>query len=973
MEDNQKELINKVLLLMNYDNKKTLTENKKNILNEQIPGSTHPLPLNWKNNIPLPKVGEWLPNTDSRILNNKIKDNFRKDKEGNGAYFIPTGGENSDGDYLQPFYMWDSKVYSDKNGDQYIKMEEWVEDPKSTNVMWGYKKTGNSKDFYLTKNGKKIKENPFTMRGSGKNQRVDYNNIETKGSDIFLDKNGNIKDPDKNLKEFLNRLDTTNVKEKKEFDSLLNAWVNYLMSKNLTELLGVYDKVVSFGKGGNTKDLPNYGKGTTTLGSIVLENEIYNRKSQAGQNPPKPEDIDGKSKYGIPQGYFIKTATDLYNSLYESKPNESDGNEFRGWFIKQYPDKAKNPCGDGENLDPEGKYDNKYILCAAEYKPKGSDKTAYQLFKQTKEQKNVTMDAGPKLSDKYSLDSENLGVVNKNCIPFCFLNDDELKVFKSCIGNPSSEEWKYLEQSWYANAMENTDNSKEALSTAIRLKLFSCQPLKISKENAEFLSQKIDNKIYGKLTKMIGAQDVQGQSRRAKEQKIENEAQKQEFYKWVIKQQRVTNIYDIKWLECTIGLKTEDECGDTPYCGRAGKDFLEKIARGELKTTKGKTVGNPYRDSGGNIKHYIPDTYDGSSMDNQWDIPCSSDFWDEWGGTIQIGAAIAGVIASTILAGPLGATETLALLAELSIDAAAGSYALYQSVKEKNNVDIAANAVFLALPFLLDLPATDKLFKEFKYGKTNISNLNDKFNAFKLSNPQYTSDELSTWMKNLNGHELATFNKVISKSETDKYFQSQLKDAIKKQSDLMAGAKLTGARYWVPNSTMLKMLIYVGPMAGYIFAIRNKSIKDNLIRLQNNKKLTVQQVIAWDAALMGLTNDQYLELANRIKNNPNYFVEQSNTPEFKNLEKTKKQLENTKITEEDAKRFEDEFNKNVELLLKQQNLDGDKPTVSSTSEEIPNPETSNGIEINPNDVEKYEDEGYTVRKDASTKKYYAYK
>ena len=56
------------------------------------------------------------------------------------------------------------------------------------------------------------------------------------------------------------------------------------------------------------------------------------------------------------------------------------------------------------------------------------------------------------------------------------------------------------------------------------------------------------------------------------------------------------------------------------------------------------------------------------------------------------------------------------------------------------------------------------------------------------------------------------------------------------------------------------MIIYSGPIAGYTVAVKNKIIKDSLIRLQANKRLSVQQVVAWDAALFGLTNDQLLEI-----------------------------------------------------------------------------------------------------------------
>jgi hypothetical protein len=915
MRREKREILERVLLLMKYDNKKTLSENYSGVISEQ------------QSNL---KIGQWLPNSDSRITNNKTKENFVRDTKSDGAYYIPLPPTDEYGEEIAPFNAWDGKIYKDTNGRYYIKYDEFISDPK--NKIYPFRKSGKSKNYLLTKNGKPLTYNPIeTTKGM-----VNPSSREIRGSDLFLDKSGKLKNPEKNLRQFLDFLDNptqtmindfNKLGNQSDYGRLINSWVDYIMGKNLNDLLDEYDKIVSYGKGGNTKDLPNYGKGTTTVSSIILENEIYNRKSQSGKNPIKPEDITGKPKKWIPKGYFFKTATDIYNQNYESYPKEENVNLFRQWFNYYFPEKSKNPCGDGEKLDKTGPL-TKYVKCASDFKPNKIERKGLLV-------PPAGIEGGP------------LRIENGN----------QKSAYQLFLENSSGEDPLTKK-----NATIPAPNFKEDPIVAAKREGLIGMYYDGSTSDLMRQLQQLDPITYNYTEKdfeIADAYDEKDAENKIKSSPEYQEKQKDEFYRWVIKQQRVTNIYDSKWLECTIGIKQESECGETPYCGRLGKEFLEKIARGELKTKNGNTVGNPYRDSSGKIKYYLPDNFDGTSMSNQWDVPCSSDTWDEWGNTIQIGGALAGVIASWIIP-PLGGSATLALLAELSIDAAAGAYALYQSVKEKDKTGIAFNSLFLALPFLLELPATDKLFKNIKYGKKGISDLTDKFEQFKNSNPQYTSAELADWLNGLSGYELATFKNVIKETESNPYFKQQMKDALSRQADIFKRASL-GKRAWIPGTTLSKMLVYVGPMSGYIFGIRNKAIKDNLIRLQNNKQLTVSQVVAWDAALMGLNNDQYAELIRTLKNNPNYFVEQSNTPEFKNLEKIKRQLENTKITDEDTKKFEDEFKKNVELLLNKQNL--------GTNE----PETTNGIEINPDDIEKYEDEGYTVKKDVSKKKYYAYK
>ena len=958
MDSNQKEILERLLLMMKYDSSKTLNENKKEIrlISEQYSPSNggfngdktgwKPYSYSdskgkymsnvegWSQGIDFPYVGQWLPNSDSRVTNPNIRFNFKIPKDGKGAFFIPLTYEQPiDGYYSKGlFHDWDGKVLKDANGFYYINMYEKKAD---SNSFSGLKKTGNYFRSYLIKNGKGLKYNPFTMFNGAIDPRVST----VKLSDTLLDKSGKLKDT-KNLKSLLDSIDKpeTGIMDtwlknpiNSEFGKLINAWVDLIMSKNLDELLKLYNDVVKLGKGGNTRDLPNYGKGTTTFSSMVLENEIYNRRAQNRQQgqpePPKPEVIDGKTMYGIPQGYFVKTATDLYNQTYEDTPNKDNVDTFRTWFNYFFPDKSKNPCGDGENLDKTGPV-NKYVICAANFIPKKIErkgllinplggtirppsientntKTAFNIFK---ENPNSKLSTEPKPEPKRLMGLTSRDIVMMAREAGVFVDDT--------LGNDS------FNPEGVMNQLQLKDPEKYKFTTSdyesVKKSLES--EMEARKENI-----KMANPEYKK------------QKENEKEEK--EKSQKEEFYKFVITQTRVTNIYDTTWLECTIGVKNESECGKTPYCGRGGKEFLEKIARGELKTSDGKTVGSPYIDNSGNVKYYVPDvTSDGDPLKNQWDVPCTSDTWDEYGGYIQIGGAIAALIASSIVTGPLGAGITAGIITELTVDAIIGGYALYQSIKEKDNIGIAVNAIFLALPLILDIPATDKFFKQIKYGREAISNLSSKFDTFKLSNPNYTSQELETWLNGLSGYELNTFNKVIKQMETDTYFQSQMKDAIKRNSDLFADATISAKRFWIPKPGIQKMLVYTGPMAGYLFATKNKAIKDNLIRLESNKRLTVSQVVAWDAALMNCTNDELVMIQKAVAANNNYFYEMSKLPEYQDAYKIKKELENFSMNEADAQRLLDSFNAAVDDLLdkalKPENLKLDSVKTNTPTDSI---------------------------------------
>ena len=97
MDSNQKELLERVLLMMKYDSSKTLNENKKEIIliSEQYSptkggfvgdgigwkpststGKRYSLVDEWPKGVDFPYVGEWVPNSDSRLSNPKTKPNF---------------------------------------------------------------------------------------------------------------------------------------------------------------------------------------------------------------------------------------------------------------------------------------------------------------------------------------------------------------------------------------------------------------------------------------------------------------------------------------------------------------------------------------------------------------------------------------------------------------------------------------------------------------------------------------------------------------------------------------------------------------------------------------------------------------------------------------------------------------------------------------------------------------------------------
>lgn len=881
MDSNQKELLERVLLMMKYDSSKTLNENKKEIIliSEQYSptkggfvgdgigwkpststGKRYSLVDEWPKGVDFPYVGEWVPNSDSRLSNPKTKPNFIKSKDGNGAFFIPLPYEPNEGeDYTLNFHRWDGKVYKDANGFYYIRMSEYK--PDSNQRYTGTSKTGNYFDVFLRKNGKNLKYNPFEMRGS----TIDGKTMSVKLSDTLLDKSGKLKDT-KNLKNLLDSIDKPEIgimdkwlknPINSEFGKLINAWVNLIMSKNLDELLKLYDDVIKLGKGGNTRDLPNYGKGTTTFSSMILENEIYNRRAQNRKEgepePSKPEVVDGKTMYGIPQGYFVKSASELYSQNYENAPNSENVNKFRTWFNYFFPIKSKNPCGDGENLDENGPV-NKYVICAANFIPKKIErtgllinplggttrppsientnkKTAFSIFK---ENQNAKLSTEPKLSQelKLGLDPSVVMTMAKEEGLIGMYYDGDVQDLMGQLSLKNPEKYKF------------TDKDYESVEKA---------------QEREIERKKTSSPEYIKK-------------------------QKEEFYKWIITQTRVTNVYDTTWLECTIGVKNESECGETPYCGRAGKEFLEQIARGSLKTSNGKTVGSAYRDSSGNVKYYVPDvTSDGTPLDNQWDVPCTSDFWDDWGGWIQLG----GMVAIAFISAGVGLGPTAAMILELAADSALNLYSLKKSMEAKDKDAIALDLAYVFLPFLMESAPVKSLLKSAKFGDEVIESVSSKLKSLP---PNSTKTQIDDVIRNMTSEE----QRVISQLGTEEYkdvVQKASKDVIdglKKTSNASIGRKI--------SNPLINILVYGAPAAVYL--TRQVDKIDKMLKERKKYPLSQGERKIWSMSLSYLDNQDRDEFVNSLNNLSD-----------KNLDEV---LKNTKIKEAVQKQYYTETIKNEE-------------------------------------------------------------
>ena len=187
------------------------------------------------------------------------------------------------------------------------------------------------------------------------------------------------------------------------FQRVLEYLMNRISSMNYNDLLAL-QKSRSNKVGTITSDLPGFNNGLPpTLTSILIENQIYQyrRQEETFVEQPHYELADNINK-----GYVSQNFITLLNTKESGRAqSQEDSDSFRKWFLLNFPEKSKNPCGENKPLGNKGIYNQREIICAYDWRPLSKnpyltdnekklglgEKTAFEIYNLIKNSKNLRL------------------------------------------------------------------------------------------------------------------------------------------------------------------------------------------------------------------------------------------------------------------------------------------------------------------------------------------------------------------------------------------------------------------------------------------------------------------------------------------------------------------------------------------------------------------------------------------------------
>lgn len=631
-------------------------------------------------------------------------------------------------------------------------------------------------------------------------------------------------------------IDDNSVLKPKEWQSYLDSYIGVLSRMSLNELLKL-QKEMSKRTGAITKGLPGFITGDVlssqgsnpvkrfgyTITSIILENEIYNKKVLMGEKPSKPNITLVTDRKMSP--YLNKSASQLYNERTKPKENtNTQVNKFRQWFISNFPAKSQNVCGDGEPLDAKG-VDNKYYKCAQDYKP-WSGKFAFMRDNMKKQsefnQSLVKQQQNPNIPKPQMYDD-----ITAFAFYVKFLGKDHplkgkidvLPEKEKTLEQLKSENW----EKQFPEVKILDEKDWEWIESQIKT------PFGIESGYPPIIKQAIENK------------------------KLEMQ---NAFYETIAENEFVNNVYSQDEVKCLIGLKKGKICRDLKrgYCGKAGKDYLESVARGERKNCKGQIVGRFYGTKGGSMEI--------ARECGDFEIPCTTEFWENYGTEIQIGGAVVAFLVG--LVNPF---------AGVAIDTLVNGYALSQSIKEKDNVGIAFNTLFLLLPPVFELGALEGAVAKGVFKSTTVESVSNKFRAFMNSNPRATETQIRNFISSLSAEEQEIFRYMAKNGSSDPILRNGLENAV---DDMFEGATKK------VNKLVNVITLTTYGAAGISYYFTNKILAKKLEEMRKNGQISLQAVKAWDMMDEQMTESERKEITSALSD-PEFIKKSMELPEFQKL------------------------------------------------------------------------------------------
>jgi hypothetical protein len=737
-------------------------------------------------------------------------------------------------------------------------------------------------------------------------------------------------------------------KNKKVF----NDFLYNISSSNLNDL----NKILS---GINSK---MGGVNKLNISSAIVANEIYYKKledyytkKEKGEDysyqygkktritkPEKPNLTDvrlspySKSATEILQGY--KTETEKKNKVKCPFSSKKDADNFRIWINKKYPKIAKE-----YDLSVKGPECNENIINASkhlfyiddtnmssmksvwEYEIQGTD-----IFKKTQSD----VEAG---YNSYTA-STNFNSVVRNAIM-----DKNGKYLQSDIDNYGTIIYDFFqnEVSKLKNISETKNRETGDIETRWNLSELKDDAYNIKIETYRILSKQIGYEKEGYSSgRMVDLVEAKSKEQILKDyfeelKKVNQKLQLKSVISDVLDSPNYQRLYGTddkskKFIEDKI-----EECGDS------ATNYFEELAAGQIRNRQGKVVGS--LENGVVIK---PDS-------NK--IPCTNEFWEKWGGYIQLGT----IVGAAILSAGLSLGPTAAFILEATVDTAVNYYALKKSVEKGDKNEIKMNLAYLMLPFLMRTPIVKQGLMKLKYGSKTIESVESKLNQLR---PGASKSEINQAINTMTNEEKAVLV-GLQKPGMKKVIESATQETI---NGLKQGVKMANVSN-LPEP-IISLFAYAIPVAGY-FGLKMQDIKNKFKKaLKREPTDTELRVLA--AVKEKLKQQQSSNFFEILINDPKILESVVNSNEMKESVNTVAGFKGK--SEKEIKETLKNTNLGIENIIEKFKEEYFKDTNNSNIQKTNNTVSDKKIEeyeIDSDEINDYKNAGYSIRTDSDGKVY----
>ena len=825
MTNNKQEILERVLLLMKYDNKETLSENYNKVISEQ-PNPNIQLPT--QNFTPKPS---FLP-------------------QDSGGPPPPLMSNNIE------------------------EIAKWIDD----NSFFKTKEWESYLDSYINRISHMSLDDLLKLQATMSNRT------------------GAITDGLPGFKPYEDILYASGSKPPKRF----GATVSSLLLEN-----EIYNQRVISGDPNPPKPQHQLVDSSLKWAIKLVPSVDYNRKTSVQKQQSLETDVS--KEIGI------------YNTTKKISPSLS--NLFRKWFIDNFSAKSANPCGDGEPLDETGGPNSKAFKCAMNYKPwtniedfakdviyrgkLGKDRAISYIIGKYNE---IEASQGL-LPESYSIDN----IIKKTIKNFIIEQSDYLGQQSDYLGRGGAFErqlqipltfddmfkrgpGEYID--WAPGNIKSKDVPIDDLTAwdffiqnkgkkhffgneyteSVYFEEENTKKEKENKEKIRNISQQYhkiidDNDIED--TEMLTAEDwdyiskTQGDVVEIIKNRVEyrlKEISKQ-YGSNLSNNEYLKRVYDEQFINCSIGAWKGTKCrtstGEIENCGSGAMRYFNEIVKQERKNCKGEIVGQ-WTNKG--FQLYAAR----ECKDHK--IPCTSEFWEDYGMPIQLTAAGIAVIIG-LFGSEFGLSGAAIWGAEQFINFSVGAVSLYYAMKAQDPVAAAFSILWIALPIYLESPAfVEKLLGK-KFTSIEIQQLKNSVNRFKQSTPKATVSQIQAWILTLPPRQQQIFA-AIGKMYGTREFIIGTNKALK------------GLRKVVKISNPISKTIAVIQLGTYPallgsqFGISYLSSQLQNLRKKVGEKEFLPIAQAWDIMGSQMTSSEKKVMEEIMKGNPNLVEEMSKDPQM---------------------------------------------------------------------------------------------